>query len=201
MLDDVNVLKQRDPSGALDVAAALYSQAGYDGEVLNTDHDDREIKNIVVAGMGGSALAADTIKVLLATELPIPLEVVKGYDLPTYADHDSLVIASSHSGNTEETVSCLYQALERGCQIAVMTTGGKLADIARDHNILTGLIPHDTQPRMAVIYGMRTLLKILIEFGLTSNTLHDEVAEAESWLQQESALWGSNVPTEHNYAK
>lgn len=201
MLDDENILKQRDPDGALEVAAALYKQAGYEGEFLNTDHDGRAITSIVVAGMGGSALAADIAKVLLSSNLSIPFEVVKGYDLPAYATAGSLVIASSHSGNTEETVSCLEQAIERGCQIAVISTGGKLADIANERDIMLGLIPHDTQPRMAVLYNLRVLLRVLKAYELIDTSIYDEMKSAESWLKSESELWGKSVPTERNYAK
>lgn len=201
MLDDGNILKQRDPDGALEVAAALYTQAGYEGDFLHTDHDGRVITSIVVAGMGGSALAADVAKVLLAPNLSIPFEVVKGYDLPAYATASTLVIASSHSGNTEETVSCLNQAIERGCQIAVITTGGKLADIANERDIMLGLVPHDTQPRMAVLYNLRVLLRVLNAYGLIDSSLYDEMKSAEAWLKSESELWGASVPTEHNYAK
>ena len=113
MLDDVNVLKQRDRSNALAVAAHLYEQAKFDPELIDAEHDGRTIDNIIIAGMGGSALAADLAKVLLADSLTIPLEVVKGYTLPAYAGERTLVIASSHSGNTEETVACLEDGLRR----------------------------------------------------------------------------------------
>ena len=79
MLDDVNVLKQRDSQGALGVAASLYKQAGYTVELVDAENDGRALTSVVVAGMGGSALAADVVKVLLRPTLTIPFEVVKGY--------------------------------------------------------------------------------------------------------------------------
>lgn len=201
MLDDANVIKQRDTSGALDVAARLYRQVSYDSQLIDTDNDGREIKNVVVAGMGGSALAADFIKVLLESSLSIPFEIVKGYELPAYAQHDTLVIASSHSGNTEETVACLNEAIARGCQIATIATGGKIEQIAREHHIMFAAIPHDTQPRMGMIYNLRVLTNILVTFGLISRELYDELAATETWLRVESELWAKDIPTERNYAK
>ncbi len=201
MLDDANVIKQRDTSGALSVAENLYTQASFAVELQETDHDGRTIQQIVVAGMGGSALAADLVKVLLATELTVPFEVVKGYALPAYATENTLVIASSHSGNTEETVACMNEAIERGCQMAAIATGGKVEEIATSHQIMFGRIPHDTQPRMGMIYNLRVLLKILDTFGLGGKATYDELDGAASWLQQESDLWVKEVPTEHNYAK
>lgn len=201
MLDDVNVIKQRDHSGALEIAAQLYKQVAYDCQLADSEHDGREIKQVVVAGMGGSALAADVVKVLFARSLTVPFEVVKGYALPAYAQHDTLVIASSHSGNTEETVTCLNEAIARGCQIAAISTGGKIQEIATEHNIMFAAIPHDTQPRMGMIYNLRVLLRILAEFSLVPMSAYDELAATEVWLHQESDLWAKEMPIERNYAK
>lgn len=201
MLDDSNVLKQRDKSGALGVAAQLYRQAGYEVSLVDAEHDQRPLKHIIVAGMGGSALAADLVKVLLGSSLDVPFEVVKGYALPAYANQDTLVIASSHSGNTEETVACLQEGLKRNCQLAVIATGGKLEEMAHEHNIMFGSMPHDTQPRMGMIYNLRVLLRILVEYGLVKKAVYDEVAAAAAWLEQESDQWVKEMPLEKNYAK
>lgn len=201
MLDDANVIKQRDVSGALEVAANLYKQVSYDCQLTDAAHDERAISSIVVAGMGGSALAADVVKVLLDRTLAIPFEVVKGYELPAYAGHHTLVIASSHSGNTEETVACMNEALARGCQLAAIATGGKVKEIAATHDVMFAEIPHDTQPRMGMIYNLRVLIRILVEFELVDHSLYSELAATEQWLREESQLWTKEVPTERNYAK
>ena len=106
MLDDLNVIKQRDPSDTLGGILDISKQAVYEIEVVPGDNQRREFKNVVLAGMGGSALAADMIKVLTDGWLHIPLAVVKGYDLPGFVGEETLVITISHSGNTEETLSC-----------------------------------------------------------------------------------------------
>ncbi len=201
MLDDQQVVAQRDRQGALEVAANLYKQVSFDVQLEHAAHDDRELTSVVIAGMGGSALAADIAKVLLKDTLKIPLEIVKGYDLPAYVDASTLVIASSHSGNTEETVSCLHQAIERGAQIAVTATGGKLREIADAHDIMFASMPHDTQPRMAVFYNLRCIVRMLVEFGLADQSLYDDIAATESWLHEESSRWEGSVGTEQNYAK
>ena len=203
MLDDANVIKQRDRQGALAVADELYKQVGYEVTLEHADHDDREITSVVVCGMGGSALAADLAKPLLAKRLKIPFEVVKNYDLPAYVNANTLVIASSHSGNTEETLACLETALnlQDAPQIAIIATGGKLDEIAKERDIVFARIPHDTQPRMGMLYNLRCLLKLLEEFGVCDSEIYDEVAAAGEWLRAESELWGAEVPTERNYAK
>lgn len=201
MLDDQNVLAQRDRQGALEVAANLYKQAQYNVPLQDMDNDGREIRNIVIAGMGGSALAADMIKVLVKDIIPQPLEVVKGYSLPGYVGVNTLVIASSHSGNTEETVNCLSEAIERGAQIGVTATGGKLQEIANANHILYANMPHDTQPRMAVFYNLRCMLAIMQAFGVTTQGLLDEVAASADWLKTASDKWAKEIGVEHNYAK
>ncbi|MEO6727678.1 MAG: hypothetical protein ABIM96_02005, partial [Candidatus Saccharimonas sp.] len=75
-------MSQRDPEDALGVAAGLYKQSGYAGDLVDADHDGRTLKNVIVTGMGGSALAADFVKVLLSQSATIPFEVVKSYTLP-----------------------------------------------------------------------------------------------------------------------
>lgn len=201
MLDDLNILAQRDPEGALGVAASLYKQAGYAGDLVDIDHDGRELKNVIVTGMGGSALAADFVKVLLGQTLTIPFEVVKSYALPAAATRGTLVIASSHSGNTEETVECMKEAIGRGCQMAAIATGGKIKELASEHHVMYGEIPHDTQPRMGMIYNLRVLLRILMAYGLIKDDLYVEMTKSVDWLMTESELWAREVPTEHNYAK
>ena len=201
MLDDVNVLKQRDGQGALGVAASLYKQVGYTVELVDAENDGRALTGVVVAGMGGSALAADFVKVLLGTSLNIPFEVVKGYELPAYVGPSTLVIASSHSGNTEETMACMEQALERGCQLSAIATGGKVKAKAAEKQVMFAEIPHDTQPRMGMIYNLRVLLQILVAYKLVSADVYDELAETEQWLESESDAWTHEMPTTHNYAK
>lgn len=201
MLDDANVLKQRDKSGALGVAADLYRQARYEPTLVDPEHDGRPLKQIIIAGMGGSALAADLVKVLLVNKLPVPLEVIKGYALPAYAGSDTLLVVSSHSGNTEETVACLEEGLARGCQMAAVATGGKIQEIAQEHGVMFGAMPHDTQPRMAMIYNLRVIMRVLVEYQLIAKALYDEIAATSSWLEQEADQWVKEMPLEKNYAK
>lgn len=200
MLDDFNLLKQRDPSGALGVATGQAMQAKVP-QVINAENDNRPIYNVVVAGMGGSALAALLAKVWLKPDLPEPLEIIRGYQLPNYVDHDTLVIASSYSGNTEETVDCLQQAMAKGAQVAVIASGGKLVQIADSNDIAYVLLPSGIQPRYGVIYNLCALLALMANFGIVSNQKLEEVVAMADWLQSETAKWGADVPAASNYAK
>lgn len=201
MLDDANVIGQRDPENALGIAAEQWQQVKYDAVVENGDHDAREVTKIVVTGMGGSALAALLFQAWKAAELTVPFEVVRGYDLPAYVDASTLVIASSYSGNTEETLSALEQATARGAQVGILAAGGELIDIARDQSIAHVVIPGGMQPRMAMLANLRALVTLLGHFGVVSDEVNTEIAQTADWLHEESAQWVPDVSTDKNYAK
>jgi glucose/mannose-6-phosphate isomerase len=203
MLDDSNVLKQRDPENALGVAANEWKQVQFDADIINGDHDGRPLAKIVIAGMGGSALAALLAKALLEEKLTIPLEVVREYELPTYVSNDTLVIVSSSSGNTEETLGALSQARERGAQIAIMTSGGKLLEQAKELAVAHVVLPDRSkiEPRMTTIAQMRALARLLGHFNLVPQSDYEEIASAGEWLESESAKWLPTVSVDKNYAK
>lgn len=201
ILDNENVIAQRDPSGALQVIADQYKQAQFEVSVENAVHDARDITSVVVTGMGGSALAALIVKVLLNQEVPLQFEVVRTYDLPAYVGHNTLVIASSYSGNTEETLSALEQAREKGAQIGILTSGGKLAEIANEQEIACAMVPAGAQPRMATIYNLRGLFALLETFGVVDGRWLKELEAMAGWLENETSNWRPHVPTEHNFAK
>ena len=201
MLDDENVLRQRDPKGALEVAATQYEQAKYAADVKFPEHDGREITRVVVAGMGGSALAPLLVKAWLARELTVPFEVVRSYDLPGYVNYNTLVIASSYSGNTEEALGCLQWARECSAQVATLSAGGRLKEIAEGENITHVVLPAGDQPRMAMIYGLRGVMALLAHFGVVDSGRYDEVASTANWLESETRNWTRDVSTDKNYAK
>jgi len=201
MLDDVNVIKQRDPQGALQVASQQYLQAQFPAAVANGAHDHREITRVVIAGMGGSALAALVVKAWLKNQLTMPFEIVRTYNLPHYVDAQTLVIASSYSGNTEETLSGLEEAKLRGAQVAVIAAGGELIHLAQVQDIAHVQLPADLQPRMAVINNLRALVALLVHFEIADSSVFEEIEQQAAWLEQETAQWVNSVTTDKNYAK
>lgn len=201
MLDDINVIKQYDPGDVLSGVLNIPEQAHYEVVVHEGSNQRRDFKNIVIAGMGGSALAADMVRVLTAGWLHLPLEVVKGYDLPGFVGEETLVIAVSHSGNTEETLSCYQQALDKKSCLAVMSTGGELIKRANNDNITYAQIPAGTQPRMSTIYHLRGLLKLLHNFWVIDGDLYNQVADSADWLEGEISHWTPAVPEKNNLAK
>ena len=200
MLDDQNLLSEKDPFGALEVALNQYKQAELVSEVINPN-SDATINKIVVTGMGGSALAALLIKSWQESKLNITFEIVRDYKLPNYVDDKTLVIASSYSGNTEETLSCLDEALKKGANIGCVSSAGKLVEIAKNNELPYVVLPSGIQPRMGVIANLRAILAVLVSYGVVSQSDFDEVKNLGPWLNIESKKWGRDVLTNENQAK
>ncbi len=201
MLDDLKLLDQHDCARDLELAAKQYEQALFNPEIQCGDNDGRRIDNIVVAGMGGSALSALFVKSWLKSELPIPFEIIRTYDLPASVNMNTLVIASSYSGNTEETISCLKQAIQKNAQIAIIASGGQLIEDAKSNDIAHVILPGGFQPRMAMIDTLCSIIAILGHFGLVSKEKNNEISATANWLKSESEQWLAGVPTNNNYAK
>lgn len=201
MLDDLQIIAQRDVSDALQVAVGQWKQVLYEAVVEQPEHDGRTLKRVVVAGMGGSALAALVVKNWLESDLNIPIEVIRTYAAPGYVDADTLVICSSYSGNTEETTTFLETARAKGAQIAVIASGGSLLQTARANQIAHIQLPVGLQPRMAMIYNLRALLRVLAHFKVCDESLYEEIASYSEWLKEESQAWAKEVSTDQNIAK
>ncbi|MFH1303606.1 MAG: bifunctional phosphoglucose/phosphomannose isomerase [Planctomycetota bacterium] len=153
-----------------------------------------DIKNILVIGMGGSAIGGDMVRSLLGSQLLIPFQVCRHYQLPEYVDDETLVIVSSYSGNTEEMLSALDDALHRKAMLAAITTGGMLEDLAGLNAIPVAMIPAGLQPRAAIGYSFVPLLVFMEKVGLVQGmsdqieqaaarliTLRENYIESESW--------------------
>lgn len=201
VLDNSNTLAQRDPEGALKVSALQYEQARFEPVVVDSDNDGRPITAVVFAGMGGSSLAGQVAKVWLKDVLKVPFDVIRDYDLPAYVDPNTLVFASSYSGNTEETLSVLDHAERIGSQLTVITAGGKLADIAADKTIARVVLPSGLPQRMTVIYCLKAIVALLENFGVIKPGKLAEITGLAGWLESESARWLPDVPSTDNYAK
>ncbi|MCA9332912.1 bifunctional phosphoglucose/phosphomannose isomerase [Candidatus Saccharibacteria bacterium] len=197
MLDDLKMIHERDAQDALGIAEKQWQQLKYDfGITLSTD---KEIQNVIIGGMGGSALAASIISSW--PKLSVPLQVVRNYDLPDYAGENTLFIASSYSGNTEETLAALDQAIEKGCEIVIIASGGKLADIAKEKSYPFYNIPANFQPRMAVFYNFAALIQLFESVGLTKMGSKYELNDVADWLSDQAKSFLADVPTKDNYAK
>ncbi|MES2619578.1 MAG: bifunctional phosphoglucose/phosphomannose isomerase [Bacteroidota bacterium] len=143
------------------------------------------IRNVVVSGLGGSGIGGNFLSELLREELTIPVVVNKSYFLPAFVDSSTLLILSSYSGNTEETISCAEQAVEKGLQPIIVTSGGKLEEIALKHKLDLIKIPAGFPPRACLAYSATQLFFILKHYGLISDAFIAAFTRSAAFLEGE----------------
>lgn len=202
-LDDLQRFKALDTLNMLDEIDNLPGQLGYAYQLgMRLELPDwKNIKQVVVAGMGGSAIGADLLTSYGTSLSRIPISVHRDYGLPLFArGSETLVICSSHSGNTEETLDAFETALKAECRIIVVCTGGKLAVRAKENNVPAWTFDHAGQPRAAVGFSFGLLLAMFQRLGLIPDqtTEMEEALAAMNRIQQHLR---ADVPTAKNPAK
>lgn len=161
-------------------------------------------KNVVISGMGGSALGGRIVDSLITDRARTPIEVFTEFRLPNYVNHDTFVILSSYSGNTEETLTAAHEALNRGASLFCITTGGKLGQFMEENKLDGYLINpiHNpsNQPRMGLGYSIITVLATLAKCEFI-NLLDGEVNDAINIAREFNEDFGVSKPSSDNLAK
>ncbi len=160
----------------------------------------REVENVVVLGMGGSAIGGDIARTLVESRCPVPVQVSRDYDPPAYVGDSTLVIASSYSGNTEETLSALDQALAAGAKGVAVGTGGKIEARAKEAGIPFVKFDYRSSPRAAMGYSFMCVAGILRAAGFM-DLEEAEVREAAAVMEDWQSELAPDVPSESNQAK
>ncbi len=140
----------------------------------------RRPRRLFVAGMGGSGIAGDLVKAMVWS---FPIESVKDYHLPPNASAEDALVAISYSGNTEETLSAYHDAAERGMERVVITSGGKLLELAKKDGVPAVVIPQGLPPRMALGWLMTPLALIVARSGLSSPQLEPDLKKVPEFLR------------------
>lgn len=196
MLDDLKYIHSKDPQDALGLAEKQWQQLEHEFKVPEL----KTPQNVVFAGMGGSALEA-----LISRTWPgynVPFALVRDYSLPKFVSDKTLVIVSSYSGNTEEAVSVLEEAIASPAQVVVLAGGGKLAEIAQEKEQIYVELPKASQPRYGVFYALKALVTMLEQAGLVAeDKVEAELQGAANFLQEAVKAWLPDVPASKNPAK
>jgi glucose/mannose-6-phosphate isomerase len=199
ILDDLKLIHERDGQDTLGIAEKQWKQLAH-VFTLDEQHVFGAIENIVYAAMGSSALAGLASKSW--SEYTVPFEISRNYDMPSYVSKNTLVIVASYSGNTEESLSALAHAEQAGSQIAIITNGGKLAEIAKEKGYPFLVLPKVEQPRFAVLYSLKALLIMLEQAGvLKTQGVNAELAKIAEVFKLSIESWLPMTPTVHNKAK
>ena len=157
------------------------------------------VRNVIVCGVGGSAMAGDVLLDLLAPSIPVPLIISRDVVLPGFAGKDTLAVVVSYSGNTAESLDQYEDAMRRGCRIATITSGGKLEKLAMANSQPLVKLPAGNQPRASLGYLLGSLALVLQSSGL--GKLHDELLAAAPALRSYFDSLSPGVLTSSNPAK
>jgi glucose/mannose-6-phosphate isomerase len=202
-LDDVQAVRELDPSDMLGAVAGLPSDclAAYEAAVTRDDlpSGDR-LTSLTVCGMGGSAVAGDVLRAVFRGRLGLPVDVNRSPELPASCGPHTLVVASSCSGNTAETLAAFREALSRGCRLLAITSGGVLAEEAAAAGVPVVNVPAGMMPRAALGHLAFALLGSLEAMGLLP-PLADDVRETLDALDELAGSLGPDVAEPNNLAK
>lgn len=157
------------------------------GKEASFTQPTQPIHNIVVSGLGGSGIGANLVQEWTADALPVPLVVNRDYRLPQFVDQHSLVIISSYSGNTEETVAAMKEAIQKKAFIVAITSGGQVAEMATAHQCNMITIPGGNPPRSALGLSIVQQLYTLFKLGFITADLLTHLQEAIDLLKREAA--------------
>lgn len=204
ILDNLDHIKRLDKSNVLesiDLFPKQCLQALEETEKLKININKSKIKNILVTGMGGSAFASEIVKTLFKDKIDLPYEINRDYILPYYINNKSLVIASSYSGNTAETISSTKEALKRKATILALTNNGQLESMVKNKKV-QGYVFNPKynpcgQPRVGVGYMVCGHIGILIKTGLVNTTFND----IKKAIKEVYNKFKFQIPEEKNLAK
>lgn len=193
-------LERFDPAGMLATVEASGDQ--WASALANAAEVDdprfARVRSVIVCGMGGSGIAADVAQLVAFHHgTGIPVVPVKGYTLPAWIGPQTLFIAVSYSGETEETLTCLEQARQARCQIAVVTSGGKLGRLADERGYPSVAVPGGGQPRANLPNLVAPVIGLLEGARIVSGVLK-QIAAVPGHVREAAARWSHQVPAEDN---
>lgn len=204
VLDEVKNIKRIDRSDMLNLLLEFPLQCRHAfkiGESFSTPASYRGFDNIVFSGLGGSAIGADLIRSYVADDIKIPVFVNRDYTIPNFVGKDTLFLACSYSGDTEETLASYDEAKKRRAKVIAISSGGKLEAAANRDKIPFISIPKGYPPRTALGYAFFPWLAVLSNLGLIRDKRND-VKETLSVLEDSGErLLNPNVKTGRNSAK
>ncbi len=161
------------------------------GEAINIGNASKltpsanKISNVLICGLGGSGIGGNIASELVVANANVPVNITKGYFIPTYVDENTMVIISSYSGNTEETINCMELAMAKNAKIVCITSGGKILETAKTKGFDNIVVPGGMPPRSCLGYSLTQLFFVFGFFGIITNDYKKELEEAVKLLDKE----------------
>ncbi|MDZ4822897.1 MAG: bifunctional phosphoglucose/phosphomannose isomerase [Flavobacteriales bacterium] len=155
------------------------------GHKASFKKSDKKFQNVVISGLGGSGIGGKIVSQIVADDCKIPILCTNDYVLPEFVDKNTLVIISSYSGDTEETVTTMHEAMNRGAEIACVTSGGKIGKMAVEKGLNTIIIPGGNPPRSMLGYSLTQLFYVLHYYELIGRAFESQINSAIALLEAE----------------
>jgi len=201
MLDDFNVISQRDPYHMLDKIAEAPQVLAAKLDIANPEFDHRDITAVVYIGVGEALTAAEIITQALDSSLSIPVIYSDGAHIPEFTGENTLVVLNGQDNSAELLASCYQELRTRNCQIAVLASAGELlARANKDHVVALELHATDTLAASALQHLAATT-QIFEHFGLVAQDYSKDFEDIADWLREESNAWHQKTPIHENFAK
>lgn len=202
-LDDAKVYQQYDTQGMMahiNNMPDFCEEAWRNAVNFKLTRDYENIDKVVILGMGGSAIGGDLVRGYVLNEATVPIIIPRDFGLPAFVDENTLVIASSCSGSTEETLSAFEQSFQTKAKKLAITTGGLLKPLAQAKNIPVFCFENQTPPRASLPYSLLPILCFLHRLGIISDKSSD-VNDMVITLREVLKRINAGVPFEENQAK
>ncbi len=148
----------------------------------------RKTEQVLVCGLGGSGIGGKIVGQIFASQLKVPFATVNDYEIPAFVGSGTLVIASSYSGTTEETIATVLKCKEAGAEICVITSGGELKKLATENGWNCVLIPGGEQPRAMLVYSLVQIIHLLVRYGLIPQKCMADLAGIPAFIAKEEAF-------------
>lgn len=169
------------------------------GENATLKATDKTIQNILITGLGGSGIGGSIVSEIIAKSSPVPVTVNKTYHIPAFVNEHTLVIVSSYSGNTEETLFAMELALEKGAEVAIITSGGKAAEIADEKELNKIIVPGGNPPRSMLAYSFVQQFYLLNHYGLVDDSFKADIQNAIELIdEKEEAIVSDSLVLAEN---
>jgi glucose/mannose-6-phosphate isomerase len=203
MVNDIEKITSVDKANMLDGLARFPEQIKEALAIAETIErfNFMKIDNVIIAGMGASAISGDIMASLFRDKIDVPLVVNREYDLPKWVNKDTLVICISYSGNTDETLSSFKIASQKKCKIICISTGGKLQDLAEKREVPFVKIPAGIQPRAATAYLLFPSIMFLKKIGLLKAAIETDIEETIAVTQEFVNVNKKTAAEENNLAR
>jgi len=203
MLDDLKKIKEIDKSNMFVDLEKFPEQITESEEIVNSANlaSIFKVDSIIICGMGGSAISGDILQELFRDRIDIPIYVNRQYDLPKWANKNTLVLTQSYSGNTEETLSAFKHACQKHCKIIAISSGGKLQEYCEKREIPFIKIPSGIQPRAATGYLLFSAIYSLRKTGAITHDISTEIQETIQVLKEFRKNNKLDVKESENLAK